>query len=613
MCGIYISNIPNNEGQVEKKLKFIQFRGPDNTGISKVDNLFLGHLRLSIIDLGHRSDQPMVNENLNIVYNGEIYNYLQLKEELKSEGFSFSTTSDTEVLLIGYKAWGKDLIPKLNGMFAFAIYDASTKDVFCARDRLGVKPLFYFWNDGKFEISSQLGPLADGKDISEAAISMYLDCGYIPSPFSIFENVHKLPPGKTMTLNLKTNKLTIETYWDLQKTEPIFISYEDAKKELHELLEDAIRIRLKSDVPIGSFLSGGIDSALVSSIASKISERPLKTFCIGFEDPSYDESTIAAEFAKLIGSNHTTIMCKAEDVLKLIPRFVEVYDEPFADSSALPSLLLNSVTKSYVTVALSGDGGDESFLGYNHFYSVAKYMNLSKIPKFLKNLILEILKTKSLKSKFSHLAKVLEIRNVHYFIEAIFIGYDSLQKKRNTNWLSTYRSYLNLSADPIQKAADFNIKLWLENDSNVKVDRASMAFAVEVRSPFLDYRIIEFARKLPVSFRYKKNRRKLILRDILKEYIPESVFDQPKKGFSIPIGYWIRNDLKSVFEENLSDSFLNQVPNLDILKFKKLFAEHNNGESDHSHLIWRLFVLSKWYQKFGFLDKTAVSKPKNYK
>ena len=595
-----MTNINYDKDIVVKKITSISFRGPDNLGFSKVNDITLAHARLSIMDLDSRSNQPMNFEGLHIVYNGEIYNFLDLKEELKILGYQFITTSDTEVLLIGYREWGADLIPKLNGMFAFCIYDTERQEIFCVRDRLGVKPFYYYWKDGCFEISSQLMPLSDSKVISSEAVSIYLDCGYIPSPYSIFEDVYKLPPGNTMVINLKSSKINIKEYWNLQKVVLSDISYDDAKKQLHDLLKDSIKIRLQSDVPIGSFLSGGIDSALISSIASKVSDKPINTFSIGFDDPKYDESKIASEYAKILGSKHTTTICNSRDVIALIPKFVEVYDEPFADSSALPSLLLNSVTKPYVTVALTGDGGDESFIGYNHFDSVAKFVRFKRIPKAIRFIALKAFSFNYLKKKFSNFRDILRIKTIDDFIEAIFIGYDSLQKIRTKKWLYKYRIYNTLSSNPLQKAADLNIKLWLENDSNVKVDRASMAYSVETRCPMLDYRIVEFARTLPLSFRYEKNCRKKILRDILRKYIPESVFNHPKKGFAIPLGSWIKNELKDEITSNLGDDFLLNVPNLNVPKFKYLLEEHFNSKRDNSVYIWRIYVLSKWYRKFGY-------------
>ena len=606
MCGIYLTNKPFAKEEVKLKLESIKFRGPDYTGIQKGGDIIFGHLRLSILDLDERSNQPMQYEDLTIVFNGEIYNFSEIKLELEILGYTFNTSGDTEVLLKGYKEWGAALVPKLNGMFAFAIYNATNHTIFCSRDRLGVKPFYYYWKDGKIEICSQLRPIAQNKSINEEAISIYLDCSYIPSPYTIYNDIFKLEPGKNLTIDLNTSKIEITEYWNLKTIKESNISYAEAKDKLHNLLKDAVKIRLQADVPFGSFLSGGIDSALISSIAAKISNVPIKTFSIGFEDPKYDESIIASQYAQIIGSVHTETICSPKNILEMLPKLIHVYDEPFADSSALPSLLLNKVTKQYVTMALSGDGGDESFLGYNHFDWVSKFKLLLKIPYPIRLLISKLLILDILGARTEPLKRIFSTKGNAKFIAGIFIGYNSLLKKRNLNWFSHYNGFANWAKDSHQQTADLNIKLWLENDSNVKVDRASMAFSVEVRSPFLDYRIIEFARTLPVSFRYVPGRKKRILRDILKEYIPEEVFDQPKRGFAVPIGTWIRNELKDEFINNLSDDFLYQVPNLNVVKFKKMFSLHLAGKHDYASYIWRVYVLSKWYQEFGFYKKTKV-------
>lgn len=600
MCGIYLTNIPYEESIVKEKLASISFRGPDYTGIKKTDNLTLGHLRLSILDLDARSHQPMTYEDLRIVFNGEIYNYRDIKNELIAKGYSFNTESDTEVLLIGFREWGEGVLEKINGMFAFSIYNLTKNEIFSARDRLGVKPFYYYWKDGQFEICSQIRPLLKNKEVFDDSISMFLDCKFIPSPYTIVKDIYKLPPGNFMRINLNKKTYKIEEYWNLKKVEVRDISYEDAKTELHDLLIDAVKIRLQSDVPIGSFLSGGIDSALVSSIAAKVSKTPINTFSIGFDDPEFDESKIAEQYAKIIGSNHKTTICSSDDILNLIPKLVEVYDEPFADSSALPSLLLNAVTKEHVTVALSGDGGDESFLGYHHFDSLVKNESIMNIPygirKFLsKPAFLNLFGLNSYRVR-----NALNTKTKNDFIENIFSRKGFLLNEKKQEYMKHYQDYKTWSDVFLQKAADLNIKLWLENDSNAKVDRASMAYSVEVRSPFLDYRVIEFARSLPVSFRYEKGRQKKILRDILKEYIPEKVFTQPKKGFGVPIGSWMRNELKEEFVSALNDDFLNKVPNLNVIKFKEILNDHMEGKHDHTENIWKLFVLSKWYNEFGF-------------
>jgi asparagine synthase (glutamine-hydrolysing) len=600
MCGIYLTNIPFKEEEIKQKLETIKFRGPDYTGVLQQEGLSFGHLRLSIIDLESRSNQPMVYDNFTIVFNGEIYNFKEVKEELIQIGYVFDTTGDTEVLLKSYCEWGEEMTNKINGMFAFAIYNKAANTIFCARDRLGVKPFYYYWNDGQFEICSQLRPISNGKTINKEAISIYLDCSYIPSPYTIFNDVNKLAPGKNMLIDLTTKTLKISEYWNLNKVKLSDISYEDAVEKTHDILKNAVKIRLQADVPFGSFLSGGIDSALITSIASKVHTAKIKTFSIGFDDPKYDESKVAKKYAEILDTQHTETICSPSDVMEMISKFVEVYDEPFADSSALPSLLLNKVTKQHVTMALSGDGGDESFLGYNHFDWVSKFNLLVKFPYFIRYISSFLIFPIMFKQRTDPIKTILRTRNVDRFIEMIFLGFNTLLKKRDFNWLSNYPEFNKLSSNNFQKTADLNIKLWLENDSNVKVDRASMAYSVEIRSPFLDYRIIELARSFPVSYRYKKGVKKRILRDILKKYIPEDVFNHPKKGFSIPIAHWIRHELKEEFIENLNDEFLNIIPNFDIEKFKDMFAKHLSGHYDYSSYIWKVYVLSKWYKEFGF-------------
>ena len=602
MCGIYVSNIISSKKEVKTKLKTINFRGPDYMGILQENDLTFGHLRLSILDLEERSNQPMVYDNYTLVFNGEIYNFSEIKKELVTLGYSFNTTGDTEVLLKGYKEWGQTVVSKLNGMFAFAIHDKINNVLFCSRDRLGVKPFYYYWKNGMFEICSQLKPISENKTINKEAVSIYLDCTYIPSPYSIYNDVYKLPPGNNLIIDLNNKTHKVEEYWNLKPVKPSNLSYEEAVEKVHDLFEDAVRIRLKSDVPFGSFLSGGIDSALVSSVASRISKDKIKTFSIGFEDPKFDESKIAATYADILRTKHKGTICKAQDILEMLPNLLEVYDEPFADSSALPSLLLNKITKQDVTVVLSGDGGDESFLGYNHFDWVKKFNYLIYIPYFVRNLISMLIPKFIFKNRTEQLKRILKVKN-NDFIEGIFIGFNSITLNRTINWLSNYKNHKHLSHNDYQKTADLNIKLWLENDSNVKVDRASMAFSVEVRSPFLDYRIIEFARTLPISYRYYKGKKKRILRDVLKKYIPEEVFDQPKSGFSVPLDEWIREDLRKEVLDVLSDENLKMVHNLNIPKFKKMLNDHMDNGVNYSSYIWRVYVFIKWMKKNNVVEK----------
>lgn len=593
MCGIYLTNMPFSKKEVKQKLDKIKFRGPDNLGIVQKGMITLGHLRLSILDLENRSNQPFYFKKLSLVFNGEIYNFKEVRNSLIKEGYSFNTTSDTEVLLKGYHAWGKKVLDRINGMFAFAIYNENNNTVFISRDRLGVKPLYYSWQNGELELCSQVAPLNTGI-LNQEAISIYLQTGYIPSPFSIYEGINKLPSGQYAFFDLNNKRMKIHSYWDLKKVKEIDISYEDAKEQLHKLLIDAVKIRLQSDVPYGSFLSGGIDSALVSAIANSIQNEKLKTFTIGFENKEFDESKIAKKFADIIKSDHRLIISNKEELPKLMDSFFQTFDEPFADSSAIPSLLLSKKVKEHVTVAISGDGGDESFFGYNHFAWAKKVYLLFWIPLFIRRLTTYFLPFKWIGKRGSSVKNIMRMKNFDEFIQSIFTGFDSISLIDKKDWISHFQKYLHLSKNKFQRIADLNLKLWLENDSNVKVDRSSMAYSVEVRSPFLDYRIVEFARSLPVKYRLNGSTRKRILRDILSDYIPEKVFDHSKKGFSMPLSDWIRGVFKEEFTEYLSEEKLKKIENLDIVKINKLLELHLKKKIDYSTYLWRVYVLSKW-------------------
>ena len=594
MCGIYLTNHSLSEKAVRKKLNRMDYRGPDYQGYAKINSVKSGHNRLSILDLDPRSHQPMQEKAYSIVFNGEIYNYLDVKQQLEKESITFNTTSDTEVLLKGYIAWGEKILHAINGMFAFAIYNSGNDTVFVARDRLGVKPLYYSWENGKLELGSQLNTLTTQEKLDHEAIQMYLSMGYIPSPKSIYSDIRKLPAGHYAQFDLKNSTKSITSYWELEKVKKRNIPYNQAKQEFKALLKDAVKIRLQSDVAYGSFLSGGIDSALVSSMANEALSEPLKTFTIGFEDKKYDESDIAQQFADHIGSDHRITMCKSTDPLTLLDDFFKVYDEPFADSSALPSLLLNKVTKPYATVVLSGDGGDESFLGYNHFEWLKKLFLIYRVPYVMRLFIQKLFPFNWLGKRGESIKNIVGYKSLSKFIQHIFTGYDPITLDKIQSWFKPYQKHLEFATAPLQKAADLNIRLWLEGDSNVKVDRASMVYSVEVRSPFLDYRVVEYARSLPLKYRYYKKIRKRILRDILSDYIPEKIFDQPKKGFSVPLAQWTRNELKNEILPYLEKNKLIQIPNLNLEKVNHIIEEHYNNKADYSMYIWRIYVLSKW-------------------
>ncbi len=594
-----MSNIQDSINGIHEKLSRVLFRGPDYLGIEKFGNITIGHLRLKIIDVDDRSNQPYSFENLHMTYNGEIYNYLSLRKELELLGHKFQTKGDTEVLLKGYYSWGVKVLEKLNGMFSFAIFDSKNGEVFCARDRLGVKPFYYYWSQGDFEVSSQVNVIKDRSNkICAEAMSAFLDCGYVPSPLSIFEDIYKLPAGCYMKINLKNRSNQIIQYWDLNAVQENFqLTYNEAKDKLHELIIDSVRIRMNADVPMAFFLSGGVDSSLVSSIAAKYSNVPIQTFTIGFEDRNIDESEASMDISKLINSHHKVKICSVNDLLRLLPEFVGAFDEPFADSSAIPSLLLNREVSKSATVAFSGDGGDESFFGYLNFDMMDKFQKVMRVPLKLRKILGVFPWHRLFQGRPETIKSILNCADDKALTWKLFTDFDSVNLDDGLNWRGCFSRYLQLSSNPKQRMADFNIKLWLENDSNVKVDRSSMAYSVEVRSPFLDYRIIEFARTLPESFRYSSGNKKRILKDILSEYLPSEIINRPKRGFEIPISRWLKNELKADVHSKLTDNFLSKISHLDVVKFKKKFNDFYKGRYNYSHLVWRLYVLALWYEQ----------------
>ena len=597
MCGIYLTNIERENDELSNDLKKIEFRGPDNLTIKKYDLVTIAHLRLSIIDLEERSNQPFQFENLIITFNGEIYNFKELKKDLEFIGYNFNTKSDTEVLLKAYHAWGVKMLEKLNGMFAFAIYDKLNGKVFCARDRTGQKPFYYYWNseEGHIEICSSPRAMKKASKFSQNGINIYLEAGYIPSPYSIYEDISKLEAGNYLIIDIKNKKLLKKVYWDLKSIKKNRkISFQKAKSELNELIEDAIRLRMVSDVDLGCFLSGGIDSSIIAAIANNYSEKKLNTYTVKFTDKSIDESEAAHEISKNLKTNHKTFLCSEKELILNLDNLFIAYDEPFSDPAIIPTLMLCKKVKNKTTVCLSGDGGDESFMGYNHFSWLRLFKYLFIIPFKIRKLILIIFKPFVKLKRFDYLKNIFNLKSKNDFIINIFLNFISITKKPYLKWLSIYDPYLYKSNSIFQTTADINIKLWLEGNSNVKVDRASMFSSIEIRNPFLDHRIIELARELPLEFKFKRNKRKIILKELLKNYLNNSIINKPKKGFSVPISKWINEPLKMEIESMLSEKELMEIPNLNYKKVLNYLKLHFENKADFSHIIWRVYVLKKW-------------------
>ena len=605
MCGIYGSTKFYEDQEVENKLKRTSFRGPDFSsfktfGLQDSSKLFLGHNRLSILDLDKRSHQPFKYiDKIVIVFNGEIYNFPSLKKELSDIGYQFNTTSDTEVICALYLEYGEGCVEKMTGMFSFVIYDIQKNILFGARDRIGQKPFYYCHNGKEFEFSSQISSIAKyRKDltISRKAIDYYLKWNAIPDPYSIYEEVIKLKPGHRFTYELSNGNLQIDQYWDVtsfhnQKTSK---SYEESKDELHSILEKSVKQRMLADVPLGVFLSGGVDSSLIAALAQKNSTEPVKTFSVKFDEKGFDESQYSQMVSDHLKTDHTIVECSYNEGLDLIKDFSHDYDEPFSDSSAIPSMLLSKATRKYVTVALSGDGGDESFLGYHRYNWMNKSKNLFKVPLQLRILMGKILQlTPNYRIKI--IGEVLQSRsiNVAYLSTLTNTDHSFINASHDTLELIEVRNYMNSNKKLLERISDFDLVAYINWVINTKVDRATMAYSLEVRSPLLDNKVIEFAQQLPTSYKFQ-NGGKRILKDILYSYVPKSYFDRPKSGFTMPFKEWFKKDLKGLVLEELSMNNLKDIPGIHPEVVDRMIHQHMDGSWNHTQVIWKLLVLKQW-------------------
>lgn len=597
-------------------------RGPDDDGVYLDQFVGFGMRRLSIIDL-NTGKQPIYNEQKDIVitFNGEIYNFLEIKVELE-KGILFRTHSDTEVILKLYELYGKNCVAHLDGMFAFAIHDKKQGIVFIARDRFGEKPLYYSQMEDKIIWASELKSITNLfptlKRISSDSLNIYMALTYIPAPFTIYENVYKLKAGHYMTINTSNLNIDINKYWDVDiNSTHTLKSYEEAKQQVKELLVKSIERRMIADVPLGVFLSGGVDSTIVAATMAKISRNRIKTFSVGFKNKRYDESDRARIVAEHIGSEHHEYILDYNDLLGQIDNIILNYDEPFADASCLPTYFISSQTVKHVKVALTGDGGDEVFGGYNK-YLLHSYGEIYKnsLPGFLRNYIIKpLLNTSKIRRKDSR-SKLVKIRKMiesiqsdsltnHLNIIALGFKQSELLKVVNKKYARNYIEILkdkimfptSENVDKIKLARYIDKQTSLEGDMLVKVDRASMLCSLECRAPFLDHKLIELTYQIQDDFLIKGNNKKKILKDTFKDLLPAGFFDAPKSGFEIPIADWLRNELKQDLINTLS------IENMDMHGFfntkyvLQLIDEHLNKGIDHSWQIWTLFCFEKWYNK----------------
>ncbi|SIS51199.1 asparagine synthase (glutamine-hydrolysing) [Zobellia uliginosa] len=610
MCGIYGTTIPYSEEQVKQKLEITAFRGPDQMGWevypNHKGNITFGHNRLSIIDLDPRSNQPMTfSHNVHIVFNGEIYNFKTLRQDLEKKGYSFTTTSDTEVICAAYLEYGEDCAKHLNGMFAFVIYDANKNILYGAKDRLGQKPFYYYLNGNQFEFASQISSIKlfnNNLSISKKSIQEYLTWNSIPSPNSIFNEIKKLEDGHWFTYNLINSDFKTHQYWDIDYLNNTIYkgSYKDATAELEELLTDAVKIRLVADVPVGVFLSGGVDSSLIAALATKNNNEKVKTFSVKFNEKSFDESLYAQQVADHLKTDHHVIQCDYKEGIGLIENFCDFYDEPFADSSAIPSMLLAKHTKQKVTVALSGDGGDESFLGYHRYEWVKSNKNVYKFPIFFRKIVGEMIHHVPYKNnRLKTLSQYLKLSNIEeaYVKSMTTPDVSWLKDAYDTSGLKEMKYLFHTQKNIYERVSDFDLKTYLTWDINTKVDRASMAYSLETRSPLLDYRVVELAESLPTNFKFETNNQKRILKEVLYSHVPKEVFNRPKSGFGVPLNIWFQNELKDYVLSELSYENLKKIPCINPDEVFKLVQQHMKGTWNHYAVIWKILVLRQWLSK----------------
>ena len=632
MCGIsgFIDfNKKTNIEILEKMNRIMAHRGPDGEGYGVYETanakIGLGHRRLSIIDLTAGGSQPKTFGSLHITFNGEIYNYAEIKKELEQKGHQFDSHSDTEVILHAYKEWGSDALQKFIGMFAFVIYDEAEQKLFACRDRAGVKPFFYYYKDGLFLFGSELKALMQHpsfeKHINTDALAAFLQFGYVPTPHCIFNNAQKLKPGHFINFDIKMQAFEMHQYWNVYDAynKPILnISLPEAIEETEKILTSAFQYRMVSDVPVGVFLSGGYDSSCVTAILQKNNTEKIKTFTIGVPDAGMNEAPFAKEIAAHLGTDHTEYYCTEKEALDIVPQLPFFYDEPFADSSAIPTTLVSRIAREKVTVALSADAGDEIFAGYNRYNYVAKYgEKIQRIPKIIRKSVAAIMdkvpansipvlnKKYLFHSRYEKLKSILSDSDK----KNIFLNLTHQHStKELAGLIKTNTSPLITSFDSTQlKSEHYNMlsymmaidyETYLLDDILQKVDRAGMSVSLEGREPFLDHRIIEWAAQLPMEYKYNKGNKKFILKQIVHKYIPAKMMDRPKMGFGIPIAAWLQNDLKPFVDMYFDEQFIEKqnIFNSNIIqKIKRSFYE---GKIERAEKVWFILMFQMWYDKW---------------
>ena len=630
MCGIAgwaklkSDNLAQDGGEaiLHAMCEQMKHRGPDSEGLWLDDSVALGMRRLSIIDL-HTGEQPVYSEDKSIVVvmNGELYNFREVRAELEKRGHAFETQTDTEILPHLYEEYGEAMLEHINGMFAFALWDTRKEKLIIARDRFGEKPLYYGIFDNKLIFASEpkvlLANPAVKTEINTDALRQYLSFDYVPAPHSIYKNVYKLPAAHLLIL--EKGEFRTRRYWNLSfQKEDFPTTFERSVEELRELLADAVKMRLVSDVPLGILLSGGVDSSAVAAFAAQFSTEKVKTFSIGFEEDSFDESKFARQVATHLGTEHYEDKLSVEKAADLITEIGGWLDEPLSDGSLLPTLLLSRFVRKHVTVALGGDGGDEIFAGYPMYYGHKMARVYEQLPQFLRSGVIEpivnSLPVSSSNLSFDYKAKRFVaaskydvVMRHHSWFGSFSI--DEQNKLLNKDILATTSGDIYRDANDLLKLTDakneieqmqfLDMNFYMAEDILTKVDRASMAVSLEVRAPFLDPRIAQFAASIPLEYKLKGNKGKYILKKAVAPFLPKNILQRPKKGFGIPIADWLKNRLNPLMHDLLAPEKLKKQGLFNTDFVQKIIKEHETNYASHHKQLWTLLVFQLWFDNFS--------------
>ena len=616
ICGVLNANdnpLVERERIVEMRDAMVH-RGPDDCGVFLDGPCALGHRRLSIIDIATGS-QPMIAEEdgflCAIVFNGEVYNYQELRSELINLGHFFITKSDTEVILRGYKQWGESVVEKLRGMFAFAIWNGEEKELFIARDRMGIKPLYYFLSSDAFIFASEIKAiLASGHtkgEIEPLSLDSFLTLGYVPGPLTMFKNIQKLMPGHTLTVEVG-RKPAIRCYWDFAQIEMETIPFAEACYRVEELLKDSVKMRLMSEVPLGVFLSGGLDSSAVVALMSQVTDNQIKTFSVGYEGADeYSELAFARKVAKQYETDHYEFVLKPFDFLEFIPELVKVAEEPLVETAAIPLYQISRVAKEFATVLLSGEGGDEVFAGYGLYRKMLAIEKVAPLRFFFDMIPSNLFPGDKYKKYLDWLSAPLDERykgisgDITSRIRREFYTEDFLKLCLDSNYLNNvFQKYLSAVSrrDKLFKMQYVDSKTWLADDLLLKADKMTMACAVELRVPFLDHKVVEFGATLAGTYKVNGVNGKFILKKVMEKYLPHEILYRRKMGFSVPTRVWFKGELfEKAAEILLSDTIMSTG------FFQKKYIEgmlkrHRGGKEDYSRRIFSLLVLYHWLQNF---------------